>query len=356
VTSALHPREIWLASYKVDETETTTPDRHRLVALKFVPPTTSGGSSKDVGGSQDKLRAELRRQAQFSHPNVAAFIGVAWSPQTHLVAVTEYLEQGDLRQWLHRTNRTTEAEDGQVFGPGIWSVAKLQMLVDLARALVYLHSMHPPVAHGNCNSRNVLLTPELRAKWSDFGNAAGEVLSERDRLAYSAVGSGRWISPEALLGRETVATPKGSRDAGDVYSFGVLMAEIDSHTLPFSDLMRANRSALPETDILQLIAQGALSPTLSETCAPAIVELVAGCTQYAPAQRPSSKQVLARLQRALQEARDAAARQKAARVAPSSVVESGEVQSGASSGGVVGGGEQYYYYAGDESKALPSFV
>jgi serine/threonine-protein kinase TNNI3K len=302
------------------------------------------------------MRAELRRQAQFSHPNVAAFIGVAWSPQTHLVAVTEYLEQGDLRQWLHRTNRTTEAEDGQVFGPGIWSVAKLQMLVDLARALVYLHSMHPPVAHGNCNSRNVLLTPELRAKWSDFGNAAGEVLSERDRLAYSAVGSGRWISPEALLGRETVATPKGSRDAGDVYSFGVLMAEIDSHTLPFSDLMRANRSALPETDILQLIAQGALSPTLSETCAPAIVELVAGCTQYAPAQRPSSKQVLARLQRALQEARDAAARQKAARVAPSSVVESGEVQSGASSGGVVGGGEQYYYYAGDEGKALPSFV
>lgn len=348
VTSAMNPREIWLASYAGDAADTASTARERLVTVKFVPPTTSNGAngqSNESNGGHERLRAELRRQAQFSHPNVAAFIGVAWSPQTHLVAVTEYMPQRDLRQWLQRTMASQE------HGRGIWSVYKLQMLADLARALVYLHSMHPPVAHGNCNSRNVLLSDELRAKWSDFGNAAGEVLSERDRLAYSAVGSGRWISPEALLGRDTMGASAGARDAGDVYSFGILMAEIDSHELPFSDLMRANRSALPETDILQLIAQGALSPTLSPTCMPAIAELVAACTEYKPARRPSSKQVLMKLQRTLQDAKNAAAKQKAVAVAGASAVPPSPATSADGSGN-----EQYYYYAGDENKAAPSFV
>lgn len=294
VTTMLHPREIWRASYAVEG----SPDKKRDVVLKFVPPSNSQDQLSPTSGrgahsgSLDKLRAELKRQAVLSHPNVATFIGVAWSPQTHLVAVTEYLAQGDLRQWLHRTAGESAGE---------WPMLKVQMLVDLARALVYLHSMQPPTTHGNCNSRNVLLSDSLRAKFSDFGNSTGDMLSERDRMAYSAVGSGRWISPEALLGRETTAF---ALDAGDVYSFGILMAEVDSHELPFSDLMSANKSALPETDILQLIAKGALSPTLSPGCPPAIAKLVAACTQYQPKQRPSNKQVLQQLQRALQQCKD----------------------------------------------------
>ncbi|RLN06316.1 hypothetical protein BBJ28_00012465 [Nothophytophthora sp. Chile5] len=302
VTSALHPREIWLASYSVsggDTTSTVSPGggaTNPLVVVKFLPPKDgqlAQSSVSGAGGARDKLKGELKRQAMFSHPQVVAFIGVAWSRETHLVAVTEYMAQGDLRQYLHRTAR----QDA-----GKWSTRKLQMLLDVARALLYLHSMHPRLVHGNCNSRNVVLDDALRAKLSDFGvDGRAETLSDQELMSYSAVGSGRWISPEAILGRETSAAYP---DAGDVYSLGILMAEMDSHDLPFSDLMQANRSAVPETDILQLIAKGALTPTLSPACPTSIVKLVTKCTSYSPKHRPSSKQVQQDLMRILDDFRE----------------------------------------------------
>ncbi|RLN74815.1 hypothetical protein BBJ28_00015196 [Nothophytophthora sp. Chile5] len=301
VTSALHPREIWLASYSASGGGTTISPgggaTNPLVVVKFLPPKEGQLARASVsgagGGARDKLKGELKRQAMFSHPQVVTFIGVAWSRETHLVAVTEYMAQGDLRQYLHRTAR----QDA-----GKWSTRKLQMLLDVARALLYLHSMHPRLVHGNCNSRNVVLDDALRAKLSDFGvDGRAETLSDQELMSYSAVGSGRWISPEAILGRETSAAYP---DAGDVYSLGILMAEMDSHDLPFSDLMQANRSAVPETDILQLIAKGALTPTLSPTCPTSIVKLVTKCTSYSPKHRPSSKQVQQDLMRILDDFRE----------------------------------------------------
>lgn len=302
VTSAMNPREIWLASLARAKGAAVAVSpgggaTDTLVVAKFLTPKEDQGlrssaSGNGGGGASDKLKSELKRQAVFSHPQVVAFIGVAWSRETNLVAITEYMAQGDLRQWLHRTANKQS---------GKWTVLKAQMLLDVSRALLYLHSMHPRLVHGNCNSRNVLLDQSLRAKLSDFGmDSRADGLSEQELMSYSAVGSGRWISPEALLGRETSASYP---DASDVYSFGILIAEMDSHELPFSDLMQANRSAVPETDILQLIARGALSPTLSSACPKSIIKLVNACTSYKPKYRPSSSQVQQDLLRILEDFR-----------------------------------------------------
>ncbi|CAI5721257.1 unnamed protein product [Hyaloperonospora brassicae] len=304
ITSAMNPREIWLASLATRDASTAAVSpgggtTETLVVVKFLTP--SGDEDVralkddgDGGGSaRDKLQRELKRQATFSHPQVVTFIGVAWSLETHLCAVTEYMAQGDLRHWLHRT---ASKQSGQ------WSYLKVNMLLDVSKALLYLHAMHPRLVHGNCNSRNVLLDQSLRAKLSDFGqDGRSEVLTEQELMSYSAVGSGRWISPEALLGRETSASYP---DASDVYSLGILIAEMDSHALPFSDLMQANKSAVPETDILQLIARGALSPTLSPSCPKSIVKLVNACTSYKPEYRPSSAQVQEDLRHILEDFRE----------------------------------------------------
>ncbi|GMF65246.1 unnamed protein product [Phytophthora lilii] len=304
VSSVMNPREIWLASYASGKGSTAAVSpgggtTDTLVVAKYLAPKEDQGPRSSAsgngggGGARDKLKGELKRQAIFSHPQVVTFIGVAWSRETHLIAVTEYMALGDLRQWLHRT-ASRQA--------GKWSVQKVQMLLDVTRALLYLHSMHPRLVHGNCNSRNVLLDQSLRAKLSDFGvDGRSDGLTEQELMSYSAVGSGRWISPEALLGRETSASYP---DASDVYSFGILIAEMDSHELPFSDLMQANRSAVPESDILQLIAKGALTPTLSPTCPKSIIKLVNACTSYKPKYRPSSTQVQQDLLRILDDFRE----------------------------------------------------
>lgn len=290
-TAALSACEVWLGKFYPQG----APDAEQNVVLKWLPP-----KHKEPNNSpMDKFKGEIKRQAQFSHPNVVKFFGIVWSVDTHLVAVTEYMARGDLRQWLHRY-ATRES--------GRWSVQKVQILLDVAKALLYLHSMRPTLVHGNCNSRNVLLNERMKAKLSDFGSSK-DLLSERELMAYSAVGSGRWISPEALVGRESKVSGynTGAGDAAaaaDVYSLGILMSEMDTHELPFSDLMQANKAALPETDVLQLIAKGALSPTLSPTCHPGIGKLIEGCTAFSPKNRPSSRTVVHSLQEIVQQLKD----------------------------------------------------
>jgi serine/threonine protein kinase len=270
--------EVWLATYFAMDEE----NHQRQVALKWISP-----KLVNTEVQQEKLKEEIKRQAKLRHPNVAAFIGIAWSPETNLVAVTEYMPRGDLRQWLHRT----AAKDA-----GRWTPAKVKMLLDIANALVYLHSFQPRLIHGNVNSRNVLLNDRMEAKLSDFG-APKDYLSEREINAYKEVGSGRWISPEALIGREGA---DHVNDATDVYSLGILMVEMDSHQLPFADLM-PDRSALPELDVLQLISNGALTPSLSVSCLPRIQSLVQACTAYDPQKRPSSRSIAKTLQAVLAE-------------------------------------------------------
>ncbi|CAI5735696.1 unnamed protein product [Peronospora destructor] len=272
----MNVREIWLASLADVSMAAASPggEPTKLVVAKYLAPKVGQGRrSSASGNTKDKLRHELKRQAIFSHPRVATFIGVAWSRETHLVVVTEYMAQGDLRRWLHRTARTHS---------GKWSIVKVQMLLDVSRALLYLHTMDTCLVHGNCNSRNVLLDQSLRAKLSDFGVDGPDNLTEQELISY------------------TVSYP----DASDVYSFGILIAELDSHELPFSDLMQANRAAVPETDILQLISMGALSLTLSPTCPTSIAKLVNACTSYKPKYRPSITQVQQHLQRILEDFRE----------------------------------------------------
>lgn len=284
VASVLSGCEVWLGTFYPQG----APDAEQPVVLKWIP---SKNKEMLSPHAADKFKGEIKRLAQLSHPNVVKFFGIVWSVDTHLVAVTEYMARGDLRQWLHRSARK-EA--------GRWSAQKVQILLDVAKALLYLHSLRPaPLVHGNCNSRNVLLNDRMKAKLSDFGSTK-ETMSERELKAYGAVGSGRWISPEALIGRDS-RVPSMTAGAADVYSLGILMSEVDTHELPFSDLMQANNVALPETDVLQLIAKGALSPTLSPTCPPQIRSLVERCTAYSPKSRPSSRDVVQQLQEVLSE-------------------------------------------------------
>lgn len=303
--------EVWLGTYSTTPTSPMGATK-QFVALKYVSPQ-ERETSATYAQQQERLKAQVRRQAHFSHPAVAAFVGIAWSMKTHLVVVTEYMPRGDLRQWLHRM---------AMHQRGQWTVLKLQMLSDITKALVYLHSLTPSLAHGSLNSRNVLLNDSMQAKLSDFGGTRVQATTAQELQAYIAVGSGRWISPEALLGaRDTTlgssassavfasscdyrrtATPAASSSslptgsaAQDVYALGILMTEMDSHDLPFAEAVRSSTAfgngLTNEVNVLQMIAEGELKPTLSTTCHPKIAELIHQCLAFNPDERPPILQV-----------------------------------------------------------------
>ncbi|OWY90152.1 TKL protein kinase, partial [Phytophthora megakarya] len=84
-------------------------------------------------------------------------------------------------------------------------------------------------------------------------------------------------------------------------SFGVVLSEIDVHTLPYSK--RKNRDSngklLPDALILQQVAMGKLQVDFSETTPESLVELGKLCVSVDPNLRPTAAEAMYRLQIAL---------------------------------------------------------
>lgn len=223
------------------------------------------------------FKSELYRQVRIQHPHITTLYGVSWTPKTNLIAITEYLSGGNLRQFVQRASIHKTAR--------CWNTQKLQIAYDTTLALQYLHQFNPPIVHSNCNSRNVLLSSDMRAKLSDCGRTRQPTLTDLKDYDLE-VGSCRWIAPEVLVGKNACT------EAADIYSLGIILLELDTLDFPFSDLLSADRSPVPEIQVLHLIASGAMSPTLSSSCPTSLCRVIERCTRPDPFQRPNSSDVL----------------------------------------------------------------
>ncbi|KAL4146578.1 hypothetical protein PRNP1_012442 [Phytophthora ramorum] len=250
--------------------------------------------------------AEIRFLATLSHPKIVAFYGVAWTSSTtkldtsnepsvsagDLQMVLEFMSGGDLRQYLARTRSDVRAR--------AWGSRKLAMALDIAEALAYLHSRQPkPILHRDLKSRNVLLDSTYTAKVADFGVSrygiphSQEGEDDDDQVEHFAmtrsIGTNRWIAPEVLSGDAQYST------AVDMYSFGVILSELDSHELPFSEITLSNGEPLPENTVLELLRTGAIHPSLSDRCPRGVAMLMMECLTLEPTLRPTAAQAADRV-------------------------------------------------------------
>jgi len=247
------------------------------IAIKMLLPETRR-SRKHVNA----LLAEVKMMAALEHSCVVQFIGVAWDSFNDLCVLAEYMVGGDLRELLQHYEVSNY--------PQGFNYDKVKIALHIAHALTYLHSLHQPVIHRDLKSKNVLLTPELDAKLTDFGVSRERV----DRTMTAGVGTSLWMAPEVMMG-EKYGT------AADMFSFGVLLSELDLHSLPYS---HANESLgdgrkLPNAAILQMVAMGKLRVDFSTRSLPEVVALGNACVSTNPTERPTAAMALYRLQEVL---------------------------------------------------------
>ncbi|KAF4316403.1 hypothetical protein BBO99_00009014 [Phytophthora kernoviae] len=238
-----------------------------------------------------------------STPSTARSNGPSSGNAANLQMVLEFMSGGDLRQYLARTRSDVRAR--------VWGARKLTMALDIAEAIAYLHSRQPkPVLHRDLKSRNILLDSTFTAKVADFGvsrygiphSMEGEEVEDDEnpssQLAMTrSIGTSRWIAPEVLAGEARYSA------AVDVYSFGVILSELDSHDLPFADVSLSNGEPLSENRILELLQSGALHPSLSDRCPRGVAMLMFECLTLEPTLRPTSAQVADRLRALLERER-----------------------------------------------------
>ncbi|EQC25205.1 TKL protein kinase [Saprolegnia diclina VS20] len=223
-----------------------------------------------------KFIYEIALLAKLDCPFIVAFVGVAWTRPSDMLLVTEYMDGGDLRNLL-QANASTKAFS--------WP-QKVHVALHIAEALVYLHSLEPKIIHRDLKSRNVLLNSKMDAKLTDFG-----VSRETDDATMTAgIGTYRWMAPEVLQdGHYT--------ESADVFSFGVILAELSNEIVPYSDLRNANGNPYTDTAIMAKVMKGELQPTLSPNCPQWYAELTQRCMQRRNLDRPSALDVAIVLRR-----------------------------------------------------------
>ncbi|RLN61329.1 hypothetical protein BBP00_00005466 [Phytophthora kernoviae] len=246
------------------------------VAVKMLSPEIRG----DIN-HVNKFLAEAKITAIMDHPRIVHFIGVAWDSLSDLCVVVEYMEGGDLRTLLagYETMKHPVGIDHK----------KTIIALHVCHALTYLHSLSPPVIHRDLKSRNILLNHALEAKLTDFG-----ISRERhDSTMTAGVGTSLWMAPEVMLGEKY-------DDKADMFSFGVVLSELDTHALPYAQSTERNRDSnerrLPDAIILQQVALGRLHVGFSDASPASIVELGTACVSVDPTLRPTAAEALYKLQ------------------------------------------------------------
>ncbi|KAJ0389439.1 hypothetical protein P43SY_011813 [Pythium insidiosum] len=182
--------------------------REREVAIKRLLP-----QHRQNAGRVDAFLAEAKMMAGLEHERIVTLVGVSWTSPSDVCVVSEFMAGGDLRSAL--------TEFSYQRRPVGFDAEKLKIAVHIAHALTYLHSLEDIVLHRDLKSRNVLLNEAYDAKLTDFG-------ASRERADYTmtaGVGSSFWMAPEVMLGQHY-------DESADVYSFGVMLSELDTHEMP----------------------------------------------------------------------------------------------------------------------------
>ncbi|GMF19373.1 unnamed protein product [Phytophthora lilii] len=108
-------------------------------------------------------------------------------------------------------------------------------------------------------------------------------------VTHSRVGTSLWIAPEVMLGEKY-------DDKADVFSFGVVLSELDVHTLPYAQVRRtSDGSQMVNATLLQRITSGKAQVEFSESSPTAIVQLGRACVSLNPNDRPSAAEALYKL-------------------------------------------------------------
>ncbi|KAH7289466.1 hypothetical protein KP509_30G003500 [Ceratopteris richardii] len=225
----------------------------------------------DGSKTQDEFRREVLSLLSCVHENVIKLYGVCISPSNEIWIVTKLMKGGSLLDYLSKKRCLPVTE-----------IIKISL--DVAKGMQSLHSKG--ILHMDLKTANVFLDKKNNAVIGDLGTARNS--GEKDE-ENSEIGTYRYMSPEvcarAILGsgQEGWFTSKS-----DVYSFGILLWELTTCKIPYSDYD-------PVQAAMGVMMHG-LRPSIPASTFPPLRYLMQKCWHQNASSRPEFPQIVRMLQ------------------------------------------------------------
>eukprot|EP00877_Chromochloris_zofingiensis_P013896 jgi/Chrzof1/8760/Cz03g23150.t1 len=229
---------------------------------------------QDDASQYQEFLQEVSIMRKVRHKNVVQFIG-ACTRKPNLCIVFEYMSGGSVYDYIRRE------------GPLKLSQI-LKVAVEVSRGMDYLHQRK--IIHRDLKAANLLLDENHTVKIADFGVAR---IIECNGHMTAETGTYRWMAPEVI-------EHKPYDEKADVFSFGVVLWELLTSKIPYSDMT-------PLQAAVGVVQKG-LRPAIASHCPQALADIMTACWDAAPQHRPTFKELTPRLQLLLDIAKEDEAR------------------------------------------------
>ncbi|EQC37702.1 TKL protein kinase [Saprolegnia diclina VS20] len=223
--------------------------------------------------NRTKFLREMRLLASLQSPRVVSFRGTRHVTSAQPSFVMELVAPGEnLRDWLQRSPAPSWRQ-------------RCRIALGLIEAIAYLH-IERSMVHLDIKSHNIMVLEDGRVKLVDFGEA--RTLAEATPETVMGAGTIQWMAPELHYSRGDI----GALTKADIYSFGVVLSELDTLQVPFSDRQFASAYAL-----WHAVARDNARPQMSASSPAWFLALAKRCMDRDPGCRPDAASIRTALTR-----------------------------------------------------------
>jgi len=153
---------------------------------------------------------EARSAANLVHPNIVTIYDFGYDANRYYI-VMEFVDGTDLKTAIRKPKRLSVPQS-------------LDLMIQICEGVGYAH--RAGLVHCDIKPQNILVSPDGRAKITDFGISQALASINPDEHTDIVWGSPKYFAPEQAAG--TAPSP-----SSDVYALGVILFEMLTGQLPF---------------------------------------------------------------------------------------------------------------------------
>ncbi|RWW13220.1 hypothetical protein GW17_00023084 [Ensete ventricosum] len=233
----------------------------------------------------EQFMNEVEILSLLRHQNLVSLYGCTSHRCRELLLVYEFVPNGTIADHLHGSRASERILT--------WPM-RLNIAIETADALAYLHAVDPPIIHRDVKTNNILLDSSFHVKVADFGLSRLFPVNAT-HVSTAPQGTPGYVDPEYHQCFQLT-------DKSDVYSFGVVLVELISSkqaidiTRQRSEIHLANMAItkIQNHELEDLVDPELWCPSdeVTKIMITMVAELAFRCLQLDGDMRPPIKEVL----------------------------------------------------------------